>query len=282
MAKSLIAPGQKKQLIRTVEDALGKVTMTSEEWQRVLAQGDELQKAVIGSVVELGKERFPDEEVESGRVYPLGYSPKDVAVQTDTLRKFFPGVGYAEEELAKDSLPEGAEAFFAIPQWQKVADTYEKAVKKVFEDIASKKNFYDCTGALGPDYLRRSERTERMLQTLAQQQGNQDILVVPAHFGLRHRGKSVRRARETFTAQEFGWEHSKWGLCSSLILSVWRVTTISGSIVPETNILRLPSAGLATRPAFPSAVARSSSVPAGLAVLASALVRRRPSCRSRN
>ncbi|MBU0624750.1 hypothetical protein KKF05_00220 [Patescibacteria group bacterium] len=31
-----------------------------------------------------------------------------------------------------------------------------------------------------------------------------DILVVPAQFGLRHRGRSVRRAREVFMANEFG------------------------------------------------------------------------------
>ena len=31
-----------------------------------------------------------------------------------------------------------------------------------------------------------------------------DILVIPAQFGFRHRGKSVRRARETFYDNEFG------------------------------------------------------------------------------
>jgi len=31
-----------------------------------------------------------------------------------------------------------------------------------------------------------------------------DILVVPAQFGLRHRGRSVRRVREVMNANEFG------------------------------------------------------------------------------
>ncbi len=205
MAKSLITSGQKKQLRRLAEDALDEVRMTSEEAQRVLAQGDEFQKAINDSVVRLGRGKYPDEEVESDYVYPPGYGPKDITDQTNILRELFPGVGYAKEALAKAPLPKGAEAFFAIPQWQKMAETYEKAVEKVLEALASQRAFYNYRkGQLGPEYLKRSERTERMLQTLAQQQGTWDILVVPAQFGLRHRGKSVRRAREMFTAQEFG------------------------------------------------------------------------------
>ncbi len=39
---------------------------------------------------------------------------------------------------------------------------------------------------------------------LGEAQKGFDTLVVPAQFGIRHRGRSVRRARETFTANEFG------------------------------------------------------------------------------
>ena len=43
-----------------------------------------------------------------------------------------------------------------------------------------------------------------MFQKLGDEQKDFDILVVPAQFGLRHKGRSVRRAREVFTANEFG------------------------------------------------------------------------------
>jgi len=36
------------------------------------------------------------------------------------------------------------------------------------------------------------------------EQSDHDILVVPAQFGLCHRGRSTRRAREVFQANEFG------------------------------------------------------------------------------
>ncbi|MBI4215746.1 MAG: hypothetical protein HY602_03410, partial [Parcubacteria group bacterium] len=44
----------------------------------------------------------------------------------------------------------------------------------------------------------------KMFQQLGDEQKDFDILVVPAQFGLRHKGRSVRRAREVFAANEFG------------------------------------------------------------------------------
>jgi hypothetical protein len=43
-----------------------------------------------------------------------------------------------------------------------------------------------------------------MFQTLGDEQKDHDILVVAAQFGLRHRGRSVRRAREVMQPNEFG------------------------------------------------------------------------------
>jgi len=61
-----------------------------------------------------------------------------------------------------------------------------------------------CKGKLGMQYLRQHERTVKKFEALAEQQKGYDILVVAAQFGLRHRGRSVRRAREVFTVNEFG------------------------------------------------------------------------------
>ena len=41
-------------------------------------------------------------------------------------------------------------------------------------------------------------------QKLGDEQKGYGILVVAAQFGLRHRGRSVRRAREVFAENEFG------------------------------------------------------------------------------
>ena len=44
----------------------------------------------------------------------------------------------------------------------------------------------------------------KMFQKFGKEQKDYDILVVPAQFGILHRGRSVRRAREVMKANQFG------------------------------------------------------------------------------
>ncbi|MDO8560753.1 MAG: hypothetical protein Q7R91_00890, partial [bacterium] len=149
--------------------------------------------------------QFADEEVKSSYAYPKGYKVKGITEQTNILRQLFPGVGFADEKLAEQPLPPNAEGWFAIPKWQTLAPTYGEAVEKVLAMIASKRKFYNYRdGQLGAEYLRQHAKTVKMFQKLGDEQKDFDILVVPAQFGLRHKGRSVRRAREVFTANEFG------------------------------------------------------------------------------
>ena len=57
---------------------------------------------------------------------------------------------------------------------------------------------------MGPNRLRQHERTVAMWKKLGDEQSGYDLLVVPAQFGRRHRGRSVRRARGVFASNEFG------------------------------------------------------------------------------
>lgn len=149
--------------------------------------------------------QFAKEEVRSNYGYPDGYKRKGITAQTNILRELFQGIGFADEKIAEQPLPTGAEGWFAIPKWQTMAATYEEAVLKVLAMIASKRKFYNYReGALGADRFRQHIRTAEMFQVLSDQQKDHDILVVPAQFGLRHRGRSVRRAREVFASSEFG------------------------------------------------------------------------------
>ena len=59
-------------------------------------------------------------------------------------------------------------------------------------------------GQLGPGYLRQSERTLSKLRMLMEQQSGSDILISLSQLGIRHGGRSVRRAREVFPANEYG------------------------------------------------------------------------------
>ena len=131
---------------------------------------------------------------------------KPLAEQIETLAKLFNLDGAKAYAYASNlpALPEGAEGWFAVPRFEAVGNTYGDAVEKVIGLIAKSRKLKNWReGQLHEHYLRQSERTQWMMAKLVEGQEG-DILVIPAQFGFRHRGKSVRRARETFYDNEFG------------------------------------------------------------------------------
>src|SRR3989344_430286 len=205
-----ITDEQKKQYLRFVEDAaeraLKETALDRAALQKLIENGDEFQARIVTGIKELSvRNQFTNEEVQSSYAYPKGYKVKGITEQTNILRQLFPGIGFADEKLAEQPLPPNAEGWFAIPKWQTLAPTYGEAVDKVLAMIGSKRTFYNYRkGQTGPEYLRQHAKTMKMFQQLGDEQKDFDILVVPAQFGLRHKGRSVRRAREVFMANEFG------------------------------------------------------------------------------
>ncbi len=180
--------------------------------QRVIEHVDEFAEAIriaaLASLKNLSvSDKFKDEEVASNCGYPSDYKPKGIAEQINRLRELFPGISFADEKIALGELPKHAEGWFAIPKWQTVAPIYGEAVEKVLAMINRNRdgNFYNfLKGQLGPDKLRQSAKSASMLKKLGDEQKDHDILIVPAQFGIRHRGRSIRRAREVFAGNEFG------------------------------------------------------------------------------
>jgi len=218
---SNMSDGQKKQIARFVSDIIEKVGiekfltdlgLDSPGAQRVIEHGDELAAAIRTATLVALKDlsisgKFKNEEVTSKYGYLSGYKPKGITEQTNILRQLFPGLGYADEKLTTNPLPQNAEGYFAIPRWEKIAPTYGEAVEKVFDLLAKTRNgkFENYRkGQLGPQYLRQSKKTADAFQKFGDEQKDYDILVIPAQFGLRHAGRSVRRAREVMNASEFG------------------------------------------------------------------------------
>lgn len=196
-----------------VKLALEKVNPDREGLQRLLGQGDEIKSAMADFWLNQLRYRavtnqYADEEVESSYRYLSGYSPKNVVVQLGCLQHLFPDLGFPQPSITMtQQLPEGAEGWFAIPRWEKIAPTYGEAVQKVLDLIKQARGgrFYNYReNQLGPEYLRQHEHSLDMWKQIGEAQTGRDILVVPAQFGLRHRGRSVRRAREVFGANEFG------------------------------------------------------------------------------
>ena len=149
---------------------------------------------------------FVNEKVESSYTYPKDYKVKNISEQIKILHQLFPNIGSANEKLAKQPLPLGAEGWFAIPRWEKIAPTYNEAVQKVLDLINRDRNgmFFNYENQLGPQYLRQSQKSIKAFRELGNKQKGYDILVVPAQFGLLHRGQSVRRARSIMNTNEFG------------------------------------------------------------------------------
>lgn len=194
-----------------VEAAYNRTSLSEDEAQRVNdtpGLGDIIANFIVENRL---TNKFKNEEVGSNYGYPSGYKVKDLVPQSNDLCGLIGGVGFFDQDYlalvheGKVVLPDGAEGWFAIPRWQKIASTYNEAVEKVLGLIASKRKFYNWReGQLGPDRLRQHPRTAHAFDLIAEQQKGADILIVPAQFGKRHAGRSVRRAREVFTTSEFG------------------------------------------------------------------------------
>ena len=206
---------QNQLLQDCLNDAVRNAYLTSIERldrqsaQAVLEVESQVKSEVTKAVSEIVhnhtvSSKFEDEEVGSDRGYPPTYRVRPVEAQVTELRKLFPGLGACHERLGRLPLPEEPEAWFAIPRWQAVAPTYNEAVEKILEVLATRRRFSNrIVGRLGKEYLRQTERT-RLAETVLedQQQGN-DILMVPAQAGILHRGCSARRTRASLAGNEF-------------------------------------------------------------------------------
>ena len=211
-----VTPGQVKQISRfgsdATERALEELGLDNPGAQRVIEHGDEfasaIREAALASLKDLSvTDKFKNEEIHSSYAYPNGYKVKDIAEQVATLRRLFPELKDAtfDESITMRPLPPNAEGWFAIPRWEKLGSTYGEAIDKMLTTIKSKRTFYNYReGQTSPEYLRQHAKTVKAFQKLGNEQKGHDILIVPCQFGLRHRGRSVRRTHEVFQSDEFG------------------------------------------------------------------------------
>jgi len=116
-------------------------------------------------------------------------------------------------------LPPGAEGWFAIPRWEKIASTYNEALENMLQILKLTHNnkFLNWReGYIGPDYLREHEKACAGFQKLANWQAGKDILIIPAQFGLYHVGHSSSQVHEILSKKDEASE-SEFGLGSFAI-----------------------------------------------------------------
>lgn len=221
MTKQLITSGQRKQILRFSEDAfekaLNEACLEKDGAQRIIEHGDEFSLAVKNSTLALFRnlsvsDKFKNEQVESTYGYLSGYKkPIKVSDQIDILHGFWPGlktdkVSQILKNYSNLDIPDWIEGLFAIIRPEFFSDKYGEELEEVLKALSKsrKEKFINYReNQLGPEYLRQTQKTITALQKITEQQDS-DILILPAQFGIKHRGKSVRRARETFEQHEFG------------------------------------------------------------------------------
>jgi hypothetical protein len=215
-----ISEGQNKLITRmiidvadsdVVKEALARLSKKQAERLKGNPQFVEnIRTYVVSKIVELSVvNEFANEEVPSTYGYLSGYeNPMDVNDQCNKLRELFSGLGFCNQDLltriekGEAKLPNGAEGWFAIPNWKKNPEifgkTYSAAVQTILNalDKARKGKFCNYRdGEIDEKHLRQSAVSKAVWEKIAKEQGDADILIVPAQFGIRHRGRSVRRAR---------------------------------------------------------------------------------------
>lgn len=213
-----ITSGQSRQIVQfgsvSIEKALEALGLDKDGAQRVIEHGDEFSLAVnqaaLAALRNLSvSNQYADEEIETSYTYPNGYAVKDIAEQVALLVQIFPQLNaeatfrFLKETLPNLELPKLAEGWFAIPRWQKLASSYGDALKLVLAKIGESRRFYDyLEGRFDTNRLRQHARTVAMMEKIESAQPG-DILIIPAQFGKRHAGRSVRRAREVVVSNEF-------------------------------------------------------------------------------
>jgi len=221
MSQTLITSRDPKGLHATglFEAVYNKSKLDDARAQRLNERGGELQDGIAKLIAELSvSDQYANEEVRSNYTYPKEYKgPKPILDQIKAIANIF-GLDPSQAiEFAKNlpALPEGAKGWFAIPSvdalakkhFPEVTDPVQKycqAVQLVHAKIAASRSFYNYReGQITPAQLRVHAHTAHALDLIAETQKG-DILIVAAQLGMRHRGKSVRRAREVFVANEFG------------------------------------------------------------------------------
>ena len=152
--------------------------------------------------------QFAGEEMEPGYGYLSGYKLKGITEQTSILRQLFPGVASrfflcrreAATAQCRRTSKGGSPSRSGRPSPRPTAKPWRRCSRRSTRRARSR------TGAKADwaPTTSRSARTSDAFETLAKQQKDHEIRVVAAQFGLRHRGRSVRGARECLRVNEVG------------------------------------------------------------------------------
>lgn len=195
----LITSGQERQLERFIQDAIRRALVETEldrdSAQRVIENGGDLQSAIVAVIQRLS--RSP--------VHRFSTKVSPIAEQIGQLHEWFPNLRSADMKIANQPLPLGADGWFAIPKWERVASTYGAAMQALFECLRERDGDFrnERGGQIGSEFLRQSTKTAKALQTLGEHQKG-DILIIAAQFSRWGKELSKSTIIKAMCPEEFG------------------------------------------------------------------------------
>lgn len=223
MSTTLITSRDPKGLQATsiFEAAYNQAKLDDPRAQRLNENGGELKAGILKLIADLSvSDRFAGEEVSSSYTYPKEYKgPKPIQEQIKSIATLFdldPSHAY-EFATSLPQLPEGAEGWFAVPSIEAVAkkhfpeitnsaEQYCQVQLLILKMLGDSRSFYNYRdGEINSQSLRMHARTAHALDLIKEVQKG-DILIVAGQLGMRHRGRSVRRAREFIVGNQYGFD----------------------------------------------------------------------------
>lgn len=213
------ADPQGQQAVKLFQAAYSGLKLDEIQAQTLNEHGHLLKEAVEKAIKSISAKSG---DLWSDYEYPKQYrKPRPVMDQLEALTKLFPNINVAGAcEFTHDIMPTieapfGAEGWFAIPRWEKMFGSYQEAVSKVFQELTIKRRWkYHCddriarNGGVYPGVypgIPVEEDQAKFARATRDQKGVEgDVVIIPAQFGRRHRGRSLPRVRKTMRKNEFG------------------------------------------------------------------------------
>src|SRR3989344_3062574 len=143
--------------------------------------------------------------------YPSNYRPLPIRDQIFKVSDTFSlspkrALKFIDSDEFKSPLPPGAESWFAFPAWQSLAPTYDRAVHVALSKIGQTWEYslaVRLKDATKTYQLIQKWRSIKFWKKIRERQGG-DIVLLPAQFGMLHRGESSQPGRLQLANNEFG------------------------------------------------------------------------------
>lgn len=180
-----------------------------------------------------------------------------VTRQVNVFGSYFPELNSfnVRSSLAIMDLPKNAEDWYAIPKWQRLGNTYCRALKRMLDSINNLRKgsfcpFYDGRW-MNLDDIELKKETKEAINILNLQQGGYDFLVFPCQLGSNRPEESVEDALDSLSPHEFPLGPFE---VASIILThqdiIKKSDEFSSIVCPGAEYIRFQNKEFKTAPSF--------------------------------